>query len=243
MSKPIRTARTSLVIIAAICAIVLLYSSIIQGWAMAPPSPTDLAVALHRVSLDPESLTAAGLSPTEADEIVGEVQTHMTATPGALDAADAGCASSKIAYNDMLRTIRAGIASEQEVGSLPGLASDLATDESTRDAMLNDIFETTIALEFTNPQQTALENIRANRHWKLPVEYLVVNRSEQEWVDLRDALAHERICEETGEEVDPEIAAFLAQVRSDAAVSGAMASLSTGLALVTSAWEDAVNPQ
>ena len=43
------------------------------------PTPSHVAVILHRLGLDPESLCAVGVSATDAQEIVQDFQAHVIA--------------------------------------------------------------------------------------------------------------------------------------------------------------------
>ena len=68
----------------------------------------------------------------------------------------------------------------------------------------------------------------------------MVDRTEVQWVQLRDYLANERIAEKLGEEPDANAQAALAQIRNNLAVSTAKANLDANLAVVELAWAQAV---
>ncbi|MCC6909711.1 MAG: hypothetical protein IT430_17380 [Phycisphaerales bacterium] len=67
--------------------------------------------------------------------------------------------------------------------------------------------------------------IQGNRSWNRPVEFLVVDRADEQWLELRTALAVERQCRERGEVLDVETCALLARLRHAPAVSEARANL------------------
>ena len=82
--------------------------------------------------------------------------------------------------------------------------------------------------------------VRANDAWTQPTPYLTVERTQEQWVALRDALANERISAEAGEAADDGAVALLEQVRSDPSVSAALANIDANLALITATWESEI---
>jgi hypothetical protein len=81
--------------------------------------------------------------------------------------------------------------------------------------------------------------LRTNAAHELPVEFLVKERSEAEWVAIRKALNNERICAKYGDDPDPAKQAALSTWKSDAAVAAAKSACTTGLASVQDAWNAA----
>ena len=80
----------------------------------------------------------------------------------------------------------------------------------------------------------------ANSSWELPTEYLAENRTEAEWVALRDALAVERINANHGEPFPSSVQSYLSTIRAGSKVSTAKVNLDTYLASVQTAWNAAV---
>src|SRR4030095_6646856 len=89
-------------------------------------------------------------------------------------------------------------------------------------------------------QRLALTTIRAHRAWEVAIESLTVERSEAEWINVREALANERISAADGVELAPAVASQLATWRAAPAVSSASAGLAN-LATVTAAWNAAMD--
>ncbi len=85
-------------------------------------------------------------------------------------------------------------------------------------------------------QRETLTAIRANAHWKLPTEFLVVERTEAEWVELRAALANERIAARNEEAPNEQRQALLGTARANPAVAAAKTALDANLATVKQSW-------
>lgn len=83
------------------------------------------------------------------------------------------------------------------------------------------LFEAGIA-SLEQPQQAALRTIRTHKSWKVPVAYKIVERTESEWVRLREALADERVIASEGGQLPERAAAVLADARAHPSVSVAL---------------------
>ena len=245
MPKQLRYARTSLLIVAAITCVsliivVLPFSQ--AAVASAAPSADDVATGLIRLELGPEALTAAGLSSGDTTELVQRAYSHLLENQDAVDLADLNHADAKRAFTILERTVRAGTADEDELEAYPGIIAAFGAAASQQQTVLAGLLDAaTVGL--TGAQRAKLDQIRLNQEWKLPVEFLVVDREETEWVALRDALANERISARLGETPDVAGQTLLAQLRADPAVSTARANIDTNLGLVEAAWNAAVGFQ
>ncbi len=203
------------------------------------PELLDVEVAFHRVHFGPDALAAAGVTGGQVAGMASDVTTQMIDNPGDLDGAQAAFVAARIDVDELERKIRAGLASPAEIASLPAKQATLTSAIASLDAELDEVADAAAA-DLGTTVQDALSTIRANaEHWDLPVEYLVVNRTEAQWVQLRDALAHERITTRLGEAQDAATMAFLATVRADPAVVLATLNLDTNGAAVESAWASA----
>ncbi len=100
----------------------------------------------------------------------------------------------------------------------------LAARTRQRDELIERLF-TRAARPLSAAQQGTLKAIRVNRSWNLPVEFLVVDRSEEQWLELRNALTAERQGRERGEILDVPTHALLARLRHAPVVSEARANL------------------
>ncbi len=200
---------------------------------------SDLELTLYRVGLKPEFLAAAGVSPQQVSGIVSRMRTHLGRAMPALNAAEAACNIEQHEVTQLRRIVRAGKGSDQQVQDLATAKSSLAESEVERDAQLDAAFAA--AAEGLEAEQIAtLATLRANgQRWHLPVEYLTVERSDAEWVALRNALANDRISRRLEREPDPEQQALLAQLGAHATVAAAMQG-ANNLAAIEAAWDEAM---
>ena len=202
------------------------------------PLPTDFKVKLLAAGLSPRALAAAGVSQGSILATLQAAADQMNAAPIALDNAEETRATARIAADALVRKIQSGKASQEEIVSYPAAASALAAAEAACQSVLDNYFSSAIS-NLPLGQRTALTNIRANKAWELPEEYLVVSRSEAEWVALRDALANERIAVDLPDTASQSCAQLLSTVRAAPAVASAMTAVQTNLQTITSAWNTA----
>ncbi len=245
MSEHLKRARTGAIVLVAICCIGLATPLILRSGATASymiPTADEVAVGLHRVSLDPESLTAAGLSSNQVSGVVAAAIEDLTTSGALLDLAHDSHATAKRNRNQLVRRVRAGRATEQEIADCQTALTTLQNAESQLDAALNSLHAA--SADGLNANQLAvLAQIRQNRRWKLPMEFVTVSRTEQDWVDLRDALDNERQAARIGSARDAARRAFLTAARNNPTVSLARANLDANLALNAATWENAIeNP-
>ncbi len=211
--------------------------------AMFPPSATaDLATALIRSGLDPQALAGAGLSAPAVSAALDNAQQYLVDHQAALELADAARAQARIQCEALRRIIQSGTATDEEVVAYPAAQANLAQAEAQLSGLVNEIFDAATA-GFTPAQRATLTAIRANRAWDLPVEFLVQDRAEAQWVQLRDALADERISQALDEPPDPDAQAWLATCRGNPLVAAARAGFDANLASVTAAWDQADEPE
>lgn len=196
-----------------------------------------MAATMMRVDLGADRLAAAGVS-TQAT--TGTIDTAIAKVGQvALESADASYAAAKPTADALQRKIQSGLATAEDVTAYQQASSQLTSATAARKSALDEVFNAGIT-GLPADQRALLTTIRANAGWKLPVQYLTVNRSEADWVKLRDYLDARRIYQEAGEAVPAEVTAFLATVESAAAVSKAKSDLDAGLATIQSAWNAAV---
>ena len=203
------------------------------------PTADELAAAMLRIGLGPAQLTAAGGSPSTVATVVGDSLDDMIANPAAIELADAAFAESKQQCDLLKRVIQSGQATLEQIDACAVAMTQLALAEAQRHSVLNNLF-TCAAENLSASQQSTLAAIRGNRNWDLPIEFLTVDRTEPQWVQLREALANERISAKLSQEPDPEAQALLQQLRGNPLVATAKANLDANLTVVTVAWEQAI---
>jgi hypothetical protein len=201
-----------------------------------PSTPADYPATLIRAGLDPKALAAAGVSSQSVSSVLSAAATQMNSAPNDLSNADTAYASARTQVDQLTAQIQSGHGSQDDIATLSTAQSNLATANSQRQAALDAIFNAGTA-NLSNAQKTALSTIRANRAaWDLPLEFLVVNREQSEWVAVRDALANERIAVSLPDSLSQAAQASLATWRADPAVSAAKASSDANLSAVTTSW-------
>ncbi len=199
------------------------------------PLPTDFKVKLLRAGLTPRALAAAGLSMGSVLPTLQAAADQMNLAPTALDSADSSYRSARTAADALAVKIQGGKASQEEIASYPAAKTALESAEAARMSVLDGYFSAATA-GLTANQRSALTTIRANRALGFPEEYLVVNKTEAEWLALRDALSNERQAAELPDMVNAAATQLLTTFRADPAVAFAATSAQTGLPLVTNAW-------
>jgi len=236
-----RLSRTGTSLLAAL-ALVLFPIGLGAAWLAlrAPPTgpTTELRTALLRSGLGAEALAASGASAQETSAVVAAFASAMASQPGALKQADAQYAAARVTKDELERKVRSGLATQQEVADLASAKSALTSAEAARKHLLDGWFEDATA-NLGTAKVATLNAIQANGGWELPVEFLVKQRDQQEWVAIKKALANERIAPKYGDPPDPTQQASLATWRSDASVAAAKTASASGLASVQDAWDAA----
>lgn len=204
---------------------------------------TNLVTALYRVGLQPERLAAAGVSAQSVAGVVAGVKSWLAQHATTLDDVDSRFATAQASQDSLIRTVQSGLGTKDSVTQLDTAVASLASVTSERNGDLDAVFSAGTS-GLTTDQQNALSQARANwLPWRVPVQYLVVNRDESDWVTLRNALDDERVSANEGVDPDSTFQAFLSTARADSTVAAATTSLNTTLADVTTAWESAAAQQ
>jgi hypothetical protein len=210
--------------------------------SLAPTSwivtPASLEVALISAGLDADALAAAGVSPVGISGLVDAAESTLAQQP--LEGLNAALGTARTACDERERKVQSGLATPQEVSGFATLKAALTAAENNRRSALDALF-TAAAATLQSEPRTVLTTIRANRAWGLPIEFLTVNRSEADWIALRDALSNERICTKNGETPNVACQAMLTSARANVTVAAAKAAHGTNLAAVTTAWNTAVH--
>lgn len=214
----------------------MLAQLLLAATTFSPAPPTEDAATFVRLSLDPPSLAAAGVTASEVSGIMTALNDSDEAQNGDLATADTEWADARQEVDRLTRIVRAGNSSAQDVTDLNAAKVTLATATTTRDGVLDALFDAGTSV-LSAGEQATLAQVRANRHWKLPIEFLVIARTEVQWIELRDGLMAEKVCAKIGDALDTAIAQALAAARAQSGVASAKTSLDTNLAGVQSAWD------
>lgn len=200
---------------------------------------SELAGALARTGLTPEHLAAAGLSAQQTAGLVAAAEDHLAEAIVGLRSDDSALASAQADHDRLLDLVQSGRGSADDAADLVTARSTLAAARAAVDAELAGLLAA--ATEGLGQAQTAaLAVLRTNAGRPVPVKYRVVERTDAEWVELRDALAHSRISQRRGEEVCDEAGNCILSADSAPAVAAAGTNLDSNLAAVTAAWDTGV---
>lgn len=200
-----------------------------------------LREALSLASLSPAALAASGLSAQQAADLIGRARGHMNEGSTNYEQVFATHRAATLQVRTLQQRVQAGTATSEDNSALAAAQSALTSAASAReDAVASFLDATLVGLSET--AIASLTQLRANRSVDLPMQYLVVARSEGDWLKLRDSLAIEREAAAKGESVDSATSEFLAGVNTDPAVIAAKTGL-THLAEVEAAWNAAINEQ
>lgn len=203
-----------------------------------PPANTETAVILMRSGLDARDLAAAGVDSSAVTPLVDAAKALIN--EATLEAADLDYAEARSSYETLVRKVRSGLATSEEVLECQTLHDDCDAALATRDGLLQGYFDAAAAT-LDSSASAKLVSIRANASWDFPEEYLVVSRDEREWIDLREALATERISQKYGEDFPDEVQSYLATERARVDVSDALRDIAANYAAVQTAWNAAVS--
>ena len=206
--------------------------------SLPPTTPADFPATLIRAGLDPKALAAAGVASGTVSAVLSNAASQINSDPTALSSADDALASARTSVDHLTSLIQSGHGTQDDITALATAQSSLATATSQRQTALDAIFNAAVA-NLSDAQKTALSKIRANRPWDVAIEFLVVDRTESQWVQVRDALANERIAVSLPDSLNQTAQSNLATWRSDTGVASAKSSLDSNLSAVTTAWNSA----
>ncbi|MGE3108828.1 MAG: hypothetical protein AB7G11_15050 [Phycisphaerales bacterium] len=214
--------------------------------AFTPPTSAELSMVLYRLGLSPDHLAAAGVSPAQTTELVGDLRSHLTTAMDDLRDADSNYAASAQLVDSLERVVRAGTAAQEDLQALTAARSQLASSAATRQTLLASALSAATAdLDPAIVQSLALArsgtipDVRAG--WNIPLQYAFADRPEEEWVHLRDALSSQRISARHGEDPAQDALDTIAAANSSPAVAAASANLQANLNAVSAAWNNAVS--
>ena len=199
-----------------------------------------LSDTMMRAGLDAEALAASGVVASEIAGIVEDVQDHLDASASALSTADLNYLSAKSEVGRLTRIVRSGKASAQDIADLATEKQNEANAISARNSALDAIFDAGCN-SLSADETTALSTIKGNRHWGTDIEFMIKNRTDQEWLALIEALTDERVSLEEEIAANVTCAALLLSERSDTSVSAAKVSCDTNASAVQASWTSAVS--
>lgn len=209
----------------------------------APPTGLEVATALARVGVGPLTLAAAGVTEESAALLIADMHEYLGEHDGSPASEDAVLGAAR-SQRDRLRGLaRAGTASGADIEAIAGAESSLSAAESALDARLDAMWDL-VAARLTSEQAALIARLRdvpeVFRGSVISVEFGAAERSDTQWMALREALAAERLAAEDGVAMDQALAALLASARAESAVNAAGSNISVRLAGLQTAWDQAL---
>lgn len=198
----------------------------------------DLAFALHSAGLTPESLAASGIDADHATAVVAAAATHMGGDVEAVAAAQTHLGQARTDVERLERLVRRG-AGLHEQGPLSAARAELADAQGDFDSVIAALRATALA-PLSAPERARLDALRPNLDRPVPPEFKLAERTDEEWVRLRDALANEHQASAGLTEADPACASLLQTARADHDAAAAHTALADNLATVNEAYHGAV---
>lgn len=206
------------------------------------PIERQVSRLMHRVGLEPQALAAAGVTPQQAGTIASRTESWIGENGATLDAQSSALRDATQQVSRLERKVRAGQASQEDLTTLAAARSSAASGQTAFDATLAAAF-THAAEGLGDNTKTALAQIKANRSWKVPVQYKVVGRTEGEWVSLRDALLEIRSASAMEREPGEWATDLVTAANADSAVAAAAVAVDNNLTGISNAIEDVFGPQ
>ncbi|MFN0207736.1 MAG: hypothetical protein ACKVS6_15620 [Planctomycetota bacterium] len=203
-------------------------------------TPSDIKTALYRGGLDPTALAACGVNSESVSGVVTGVETYFSNNPTALATADENYSSAKVSYEALSRKVANGNASAQDISNLATATTTLATEATARANVMNAII-TAATANLNNGQKLLLTKLAANRSWALDTHFSVVDRTQAQWVALRDAVATKKINEKYNEQIDSAAATLINTELANETVALSKTNSTNTLAGVTSAFDSELN--
>jgi hypothetical protein len=195
-------------------------------------------VALTRFGLAAEPLAAAGCTAQEITALVGEARTYLQSHIQDLRDANRTWGTTRAERDRLQRLVEGG--KRENLPAYQAAVTAFNAADAQRLTVIGAIFSAaTDGLDGGKLSQ--IQTIRVNAAaWDVPTQFEAANRSEADWVHLRNALANQRISVAHGEQPDPDEQAFIA-TQSGGAVATAAGHLAD-LEALKAAWNAAVFP-
>ncbi len=199
------------------------------------PAPSDLAVVLHRCGLSADRLASAGVRQDRIADIIDRAREALIEQEDLLAALDASYAEARRSTDALTRRVRSGRYDDADITALAQARGMLAAAEAERASLVGQIAEYAAAVAEADARNR-LSAMRANAARSVPTPYSVVDRSDAEWLQLRELLAIERIAIEASDEVPAEVEGALAQIRAEPTVAEALSDFESLLPLHEVTW-------
>jgi len=203
------------------------------------PTAAELRAALARLNLTPNTLATAGLTAQETTTLVANARQYLTDNPEGLGSADASSHTAQAEYDRLERLIQQGQSTPNDRTAFAAAQSNLNSANGSRDSAVAALRTAALA-GVSQVKQDALSTMRGNLQWRLPLQYLVVSRSDARWVTLRDAITNDAQASAAGVDPDPALHQALVDANAVPATVSSRQNLTNLRADVSAAYTAAV---
>lgn len=197
----------------------------------------DVEVMLLRIGMTPETMAAAGVDSTTLLAALSAEEADLADATSTLSDHDATCAEYRRQVDSLRRIVRSGNATEEQVAELASAKQSCESAFASRDAFLEGVCGG-ICEHVSADAMGAIQRICMTKSWKsIPVTYRTKERSEAEWLAIREALSAKKTHEMMGLEVPAEATTLLTSLASETEVSEATADCESCLPGVQGLWD------
>lgn len=216
----------------------------IGDWdAAEDPADRRLAVELAGSGLHPEGLAAAGVRARQVARVIHGARLWLERNSTRLFDIDSRHADATARRDQMKRMLDGRTEGLVETTAVSEAVAAVDAISAERAEARHALFDAATAA-LTSDTKATLARIMVNQERRrLPVHFLVVDRTDEEWDRLGEALLAEHRVKGTKRELAPPIQKYLGEVFSDLAVWNARRNLNQSLDEVMFAWEQAVSPR
>jgi hypothetical protein len=220
-------------------------SGLRQSPLPAPLAALELQDLLSRSGLTPENLAAAGFTAQESSALVSRAADRLQETLSQWRSAQTTLENAQKNLVN-LRPFRQPADPNAAPSSQPtaeAISSAVQTQQTAKAALDGQLETTrTFILAQTDAGKVAtLNHLRTNANREVPVQYRVVERTDAQWVQLRDALSSLRLSTKWGSPEDSQARSTVVDADAQAAVASAKGNLENRKPEVQQAMETAVS--
>ena len=207
------------------------------------PADRRLAVELAGSGLHPEGLAAAGVRARQVARVIHGARLWLERNSTLLFDIDSRHADATARRDQMKRMLDGRTEGRVEATAVSEAVAAVDAISAERAAARYALFDAATAA-LTSDTKATLARIMVNQgRRRLPVHFLVVDRTDEDWDRLGEALLAEHRVKGTKRGLAPPIQKFLGEVLSDLAVWNARRNLNQSLDEVMLAWVQAVSPR
>lgn len=209
--------------------------------AQTPPSTATAGsgtVVLKQLGIDPQALAAAGVTAVQASSLVAAARSYMDTHSAVHQAALVRVATARALARRLDHSTAAPGQEAESGAALAAARAELASAEAAWSGQQEGLANAaTAAAGLDEAVRGRLDRVRANRKWGLPIEYAVVDRTDEEWKRLAAAIhaVHEGD-RPNATPANQESVNLVAVSRAHVEVAGAIDRLQVQLTAIREAW-------